>query len=102
MKLAVVLHTIQLFKLADTRLNLIGSYQRITVCTSSTAIPPIGPKTSQLERKCPKHILCKSLQSFSERTEQACLVAPSKRVELASLLPEENRGKRHPALPYIL
>uniref|UniRef100_A0A8C9ZCY1 PLA2c domain-containing protein n=1 Tax=Sander lucioperca TaxID=283035 RepID=A0A8C9ZCY1_SANLU len=35
--------------------------------------PPIAPKTPQLQRKCRKHILCKSLQSFPERTKQACL-----------------------------
>ena len=45
---------------------------------SSTAIPRIGPQTSQLERKCRKHILCKSLQSFPERTMQACPIAQSK------------------------
>ena len=30
-------------------LACIGSYQCISVCTSSTAIPPIAPETSQLE-----------------------------------------------------
>uniref|UniRef100_A0A8C9ZMJ3 Tachykinin receptor 1b n=1 Tax=Sander lucioperca TaxID=283035 RepID=A0A8C9ZMJ3_SANLU len=36
------------------------------------------PKRPSLKRKCCETILCKSLQSFTEGTKQACLVAQSK------------------------
>ena len=55
----------EIFKWADPWLNIIGSYQCISVCNSSTAIPPISPKTSQLERKCPKYIFFINLYNYS-------------------------------------
>ena len=61
-------------------LNVICAYQCNAMwnVALSMAIPPLCPETYRLDSKCCKHILSKSLQSFTERTQQVCLVARSR------------------------